>query len=80
MISKRFYVDARAEYVKANVDDLRASLGFYELDAFYRLRPNIAFAAGYNMVRAHLFSAQTTQAGYFNFNTSGPEVFVRVSF
>jgi hypothetical protein len=80
VISKRFYVDARAEYFKANVDKLDGSLGFYELNALYRLRPNISFALGYELVKAHLLSAQSSKAGLFDFTTQGPEFFVRVAF
>jgi hypothetical protein len=80
VISKRFYVDGRAQYFKANIDDLDGSLGFFELDALYRLRPNVSFALGYELVRAHLLSAKASEAGLFNFNTQGPGLFVRVAF
>jgi hypothetical protein len=66
--------------MKVRVDDLDGSLGIYELDALYRLRPNISFALGYNMLRASLVSRQTKQAGFFDFNSKGPEFFVRIAF
>ena len=80
VVSKRFYVDGRAQYLKVRVDDLDGSLGIYELDALYRLRPNISFALGYSMLKASLVSAQTKQSGSFNFNSKGPEFFVRIAF
>ena len=80
VISKRFYVDARVEYFRANVDKLDGSLGFYEVNALYRLRPNISFALGYELVKAQLLSTQASHAGQFNFTTRGPELFVRVAF
>jgi hypothetical protein len=80
VISKRFYVDGRAQYLKVRVDDLDGTLGIYELNAFYRLRPNISFALGYTVFRANLTSAQPKQAGYFNFDSKGPEFFLRVAF
>jgi hypothetical protein len=80
VVSKRFYLDGRAQYVKVRVDDLDGSLGLYELDALYRLRPNISFALGYSMLRASLVSAQVKQAGFFNFDSKGPEFLVRVAF
>ena len=80
VVSKRLYIDGRAQYFKAHIDHLDGSLGFYELDALYRLRPNISFALGYTSVRAHLASAQPKQSGLFDFNSSGPEFFVRVAF
>lgn len=80
VLSKRFYFDSRAQYMKVRVDHLNGSLGIYELDALYRLRPNISFALGYNMLRASLNSRQTKQAGFFDFNSKGPEFFVRIAF
>jgi hypothetical protein len=80
VLSKRFYFDGRAQYFKARVDHLDGSLGIYELDALYRLRPNISFALGYNMLRASLVSRQPKQAGFFDFNSKGPEFFVRIAF
>jgi hypothetical protein len=80
ILSKRFYFDGRAQYLKVRVDHLDGTLGIYELDALYRLRPNISFALGYNILRADLVSRQTRQAGFFNFNSKGPEFFVRIAF
>jgi hypothetical protein len=80
VVSKRFYFDARGQYFKIRIDDLDGSLALYEVDGLYRLRPNISFALGYSSLRAHLASAQVKQAGLFNFNSSGPELFVRVAF
>jgi hypothetical protein len=80
VISKRFYIDARAQYFKLAVDHLTGSLGFYELAALYRLRANIAFALGYTAAKATLDSRQRNNSGYFDFDTKGPEFFVRVAF
>ena len=78
--SHRFYFDARAQYFSVSVNHLNGSLGFYELDALYRLRPNVSFALGYNLVRAHLASTQASQSGEFDFDAKGPQLFVRVAF
>jgi hypothetical protein len=80
VLSKRFYFDARGQYLRISVKNLDGSLGIYELDALYRLRPNIAFAVGYNIVKADLASTKSNEAGFFNFNTKGPEIFVRIAF
>jgi opacity protein-like surface antigen len=80
VISKRFYLDGRAEYMHISINELSGSLGYGEFDALYRLRPNIAFALGYNYVRAKLESTQIKQSGYFNLTSKGPELFVRVAF
>jgi hypothetical protein len=52
----------------------------YELDALYRFRPNVSFGLGYTALRADLDSAKTTHAGFFDFDTKGPQIFVRVAF
>jgi hypothetical protein len=80
VVSKRFYLDGRAQYFKVHIDNIDGSLGIYELDALYRLRANVSFALGYTYLRAHLASTQTRQSGLFNFNSSGPELFLRVAF
>ncbi|HEY3657674.1 MAG TPA: hypothetical protein VGL34_22075 [Steroidobacteraceae bacterium] len=78
--SKRFYIDARAQYLSVHVNDLDGSLGIYELDVLYRFRPNVSFAVGYTEIKAHLASTQSSQAGLFDFTTKGPEMFVRIAF
>ena len=80
VISKRFYLDARVAYFKANIDHLDGSLGIYEINALYRLRQNVSLALGYELVKAQLRSAQSSTPGLFDFRTQGPELFVRVGF
>jgi enamine deaminase RidA (YjgF/YER057c/UK114 family) len=80
VVSKRFYLDGRAQYLNVHVDNLAGSLGFYEFDALYRYRPNVSFALGYSEVKAHLSSTRSSQMGLFDFTTRGPEIFVRVAF
>jgi hypothetical protein len=80
VLSKRFYVDARAQYFKIAVAHVTGSLGFYELAALYRLRPNVAFGLGYTAMQATLTSRRTRNTEYFNLDSKGPEFFVRVAF
>ncbi len=80
VLSKRFYFDARAQYFKLAVDHLTGTMSFYEFAALYRLRPNISFGLGYTAARADLDSRQTKDSGFFNFNSKGPEFFVRIAF
>jgi hypothetical protein len=80
VLSKHFYLDGRVQYLNLHIKEFDGSLGMAELDAFYRLRPNVSFALGYTEVKAHLASVKTDESGLFDFNTKGPEVFVRVSF
>jgi hypothetical protein len=80
VISKRFYLDGRIQYLKLHVDNLDGSLGIYELTAQYRWRANISVGIGYNQVRAKLSSTKATESGFFDFNAKGPEIFVRIGF
>jgi hypothetical protein len=79
-ISRRFYLDGRAQYLSVHVNNLDGSLGFYELDALYRYRPNVALGLGYTVITAHLSSMKSSEAGLFDFSTQGPEMFIRVAF
>jgi hypothetical protein len=80
VVSQRFYFDGRAQYFKVAIDHLDGSLGFYELDALYRFRPNVSFALGYTAVKAILDSRKPSNSGHFDFDSKGPEFFVRVAF
>jgi hypothetical protein len=78
--SKRFFFDATARYLKVAIDHIDGSVGIYEFDAQYRLRPNISFGVGYADTRANFLSRKSTDTGYFSFDSKGPEAFVRVAF
>jgi len=80
VVSKRFYIDGRAQYLQVHLHDLDGSLGLYELDGLYRVTPNVSFALGYTAVKAHLASTKTSEAGLFDFDSKGPEFFIRVAF
>jgi hypothetical protein len=80
VVSKRFYFDGRAQYFKVSVGEVDGSLGLYELDALYRLRPNVSFALGYSATKADLSSQKPSNSGYFDLESKGPEFFVRVAF
>ena len=72
VLSKRFYVDARIQYLSLHFDNLDGSLGILEFDALYRFRPNVSFALGYTDVKAHLVS--TTKAPRAAISISTPRV------
>ncbi|MFI4891426.1 MAG: hypothetical protein ACHQIL_12925 [Steroidobacterales bacterium] len=80
VLSKRFYLDAHAQYLKASIDKLSGSFGVYEVNALYRLRPNVSFALGYSGVKPELSSRRTGQAGFADLDARGPQFLVRVAF
>ncbi len=80
VLSKRFYLDGRAQYLNVHVSNVGGSLGIYELNALYRFRPNVSFGLGYSDIRTRFNSTQSTKGGEFDFDTKGPQMFVRVAF
>ena len=78
--SKRFYFDGTFRYMRISIDHLEGSTTIYDFEALYRFRPNVSFGLGYSGVRADLLSRKSTDTGYFDFDSKGPEVFVRVAF
>ena len=79
-VSRRFYFDGRAQYLKVAINHLDGSMAFYELNALYRITPNISFALGYDAVRAKIGSTKVNEAGQFSFSSKGPQFLVRVAF
>jgi hypothetical protein len=80
VVSRRFYLDARVEYLGVHVGNVDGSLGIYEFDALYRYRPNVSFAAGYTEFKAHLSSTRNAQGGLFDCDSRGPVLFIRIAF
>jgi len=80
VLSKRFYLDGRAQSLHLHVQEFDGTLVEAELAALYRFRPNVSFALGYTELTASLDSRKTHESGLFDFNTKGPELFVRVAF
>ena len=78
--SRRFYLDARVQYLKVNISNLDGNLGIYELDVLYRFRPNVSFAVGYSDFTAKITSTKSSKSGVFDFSTKGPEMFFRIAF
>ena len=79
-LSKRFYLDGHAAYLKGAHHQLSAEVGTYEVDALYRLRPNITFALGFTGFKADLKSRRPGDSGFADFSTHGPQLLVRVEF
>jgi hypothetical protein len=79
-IAKHFYLDGRVQYLNLHINDLDGSLGMGEIDLLYRIHQNVSFALGYTEIKAHVDSTKTSDSGLFDFNSKGPQLFVRVSF
>jgi hypothetical protein len=79
-VAKHFYLDGRVQYLHVHIGEITGSLGQGEIEAIYRVHPNVAFALGYTEVKVNFDSTKTNHAGLFDFNSKGPQLFVRVSF
>jgi hypothetical protein len=80
VLGKHFYLDGRVQSLHLHIKEFDGTLEMAQLAALYRFRPNISFAVGYTKLKANLESTKTHDSGLFEFNTKGPEIFVRVSF
>ena len=79
-LSSRFYAEARAQYLKVNVQDVRGTLQTYEGNVLYRLNPNVTFGLGYSGFRVNVDSTKATESGLFQLRSTGPQLFARVGF
>lgn len=79
-ISKRWSVTARGQQFSASPNDFDGMMSEYHGDIQYRLRKNFALGLGYTSMRTDLTVFDPDQPVLFNLDTSGPELFFRVSF
>lgn len=77
--TKRFSLNAQANYLKGHVDEVRGSYRAWNADVQFRLRPNFTLGAGYSATRFFLESTDPTDSGLFRFDYKGPQAFIRVS-
>ena len=78
-ISKRWAVTARGQSFSASPEDFTGTLSDYHGDIQYRWRRNFTVGLGYSKFVTELL-VQDDQPLVFNMDTSGPEMFFRVSF
>ena len=79
-ISKRWALTARAQQFSASPESFEGTLGDYHADVQYRWRRNFALGLGYSKLKTDLLVTDSDQPLLFNMDTSGPELFFRVSF
>jgi hypothetical protein len=80
LVSRRFSVSARGQYLKLTVSSVKGSLADYHLDVQFRWRPNLAFGLGYESTQTRLDVSNNNPNGFVQLGTHGPELFVRASF
>ena len=79
-LSTRFYVEARAEYLKVSIQDFDGSAENLHAGFVYRWRENLAFGIGYRKFDINATSNSVGDTGKFELNNSGAQAFVRMSF
>lgn len=79
-ISRRFYAEARAEYLKVSIQDFDGSAQNLHAGFLYRFRENLAIGVGYRKFNIHVTSNDVGDTGEFELDNSGAEAFVRMSF
>ena len=78
-ISKRWAITARGQSFSASPEDFDGKMSDYHADIQYRWRRNFAVGLGYTKLVTELLVTDDRPL-LFNMDTSGPELFFRVSF
>ena len=79
-LSKRFYVEARGQYVKGTISGVNASLTTMNGSLLFRLMPNVTFGAGYMGYSANVGVSSVGDSGHYELSSKGPQIFARVGF
>lgn len=79
-IHGKWYAEARAQYLKVNISDVKGTLKTYDLNVMYRLHPNVTVGLGYSGYGINVDSANLGDGGRIDITTHGPMLFGRVGF
>ena len=79
LISSRFALTARANYLSATIGNTSGTFGDIHADIQYRWQPNFAVGLGYTYTRLYL-EDESGSSGLIGMRLTGPELFVRASF
>lgn len=80
LISRRFSLNARAQYMSLNFNSKTGKLGDYHVDVQFRWLPNLAFGLGYESTQERIEVRNDDPNGEMQFDVHGAELFVRASF
>jgi hypothetical protein len=79
-ISKRWSITARGQQFSASPEEFEGKMADYHADVQYRWRKNFAIGLGYTKLETDVEVFESDNPLMFNLDTSGPELFFRVSF
>ena len=79
-ISKRFSLNARGNYVKANISGYSGSFTDLHGDLQYRWNPYFSLGLGYTSMHISVSGDSSSFAGVVDMSFRGPEAFIRFSY
>ena len=79
-VTRRFSINAHAQYFGAGIDEVDGSLGVYHVDVQFRAWKSLALGVGYTKTTVSVDSTDPQFTGRLGLDVTGPEAFVRVSF
>ena len=78
--SKRFYAEARGQYIKGTISGVNASLKTLNASLLFRMNPNVTFGMGYIGYSASVNVTTVGSGGHYSLQSKGPQLFARVGF
>lgn len=78
-LTDRFSLNARVQYISANIQDVDADFGIYHADVQFRPWASFAFGVGYTKTTFDVDSRDPSFSGRLFLDVKGPEAFVRIS-
>jgi hypothetical protein len=79
-ISSRWALTGRAQFLEVNAADIEGTFADYHVDVQYRWRRNLAVGLGWSKLNLDVDVTSADLPGLVNIDSTGPEVFFRVSF
>jgi hypothetical protein len=79
-ISRRWALTGRAQFLEVNAADIEGTFADYHVDVQYRWRRNVAIGLGWSKLNLDVDVTSADLPGLVNIDSTGPEVFFRVSF
>jgi len=79
-ITRRFHLDARAEYMQLGIEDFEGSVTSLFGGIVFRFNRNIGVGVGYKLLETQVDSTGDGETGNFSIENSGGVAFLRVTF
>jgi hypothetical protein len=77
--SRRWALDARAQYLRVIVHDVRGAFLDTRYSALWRMNPHLCFGLGYRTFRLDVDSSTMSHPGLVNLKVAGPLLFTQAS-